>query len=38
MLALLKDRIINEPQDEIRIAAREQREISRLRLRGLIHD
>ncbi len=35
MLALLRARIENEPQDEIEIAAREQRDISRLRLRGL---
>jgi OHCU decarboxylase len=36
MLALLRERMSNDPQDEIRVAAREQRRITRLRLRKLL--
>jgi allantoicase len=36
MLALLRDRLKNDPETELRIAAGEQRTITRLRLEGLL--
>jgi len=36
MLALLKQRLANDPDSELRIAAEEQRKITRLRIEGLL--
>jgi 2-oxo-4-hydroxy-4-carboxy-5-ureidoimidazoline decarboxylase len=38
ILALTEERLLNTPADEIRIAAEEQRKITRLRLLKLFHD
>jgi 2-oxo-4-hydroxy-4-carboxy--5-ureidoimidazoline (OHCU) decarboxylase len=36
LLAALRERLGNEPEAELRVAAGEQRKITRLRLRGLL--
>jgi 2-oxo-4-hydroxy-4-carboxy-5-ureidoimidazoline decarboxylase len=38
ILALTEERLLNAPADEIRVAAEEQRKITRLRLLKLFHD
>ena len=38
MLEILRDRLKNDPEDELRVAAEEQRKITQLRLRKLIAD
>jgi OHCU decarboxylase len=38
ILAALKDRLANDPDDELRVAAEEQRKITQLRLQKLIED
>lgn len=38
MLAILKDRLINDYDEEIKVAMQEQNKITQLRLKKLIHD